>query len=221
MTEEARVVVTPSLEEFRSWYTPLQARERAAAHVGEQYAAEAVWKRIRAHQIRVAAQAMTTRRGIAPAMPEKHPSLIHANAWHLHQGKPDGLWTGDVEFAYDDKTEEIDPYTQSPMTVMVYVEAFGLRLNPQDVDEHFPQAATTNGRPATSTRHPGGPKPKPWWEDFWVAVGAHIYAGDIQPNTRQADVARLMMAWADTRGYEMSESTAKAMAKKLLLGLPK
>lgn len=219
-------VVVPNSSDLRRWYTPKEVRARAVIYVGEEYADQAVWNRIRSGLIQVVAATASRRKNYEDVETFKIPQHFPDTYFNLHDKIPDKFWSGDIQFAYDATPRTMTGNPDRPIEfgehAMMYVEAFGIRLNPGDVDHHWPppqpvEASTSDAPPPA--KHPGGPKPKPWWDDFWVAMGHHIYAGNIQPQTRQADVAKLMLEWTATHGHEMGDSTAKSMARKLLAQL--
>lgn len=53
-----------------------------------------------------------------------------------------------------------------------------------------------------------------FWDDLWCAVWGKIFRAELIP-ARQAEVERAMLDWANDNGYDLSETAAKARARKL------
>ncbi|MGE3703359.1 MAG: hypothetical protein AB7G08_32180 [Hyphomicrobiaceae bacterium] len=223
MTDE-----TPTAEQLRSWPTPNEVRRRAAAQLGETYAEQAVWDRVREGLIRVCAVSASQRRDYEKATLQRTPWLVSSSMWNLYKDPPDKFWTGDTRFAHEEFVEEGDPRYATAKEVfgyrvsgsLIHYITFGLRLHPEDVEREFPPVVDPSG--ATSlppVKHAGGAPRKPWWDDFWIEMVCRQHAGDIQPTSSQADVAKLMLEWAEKRGHDMGDTTAKTMARKLVAAL--
>lgn len=68
----------------------------------------------------------------------------------------------------------------------------------------------------SSPTNKGGRPRKEWWDELWCAVWGEVYRGELQPRN-QADIERAMMAWVESRGEAVSESTIKPLARKMYL----
>jgi hypothetical protein len=60
----------------------------------------------------------------------------------------------------------------------------------------------------------GGRPPAAFWDDLWCAIWGQIYRAELVPS-RQADIERAMLDWASTNDHDLSETAAKARARKL------
>ncbi|MEA1072045.1 hypothetical protein [Sphingomonas sp. LY160] len=67
---------------------------------------------------------------------------------------------------------------------------------------------------APAAPNPGGRPRKEWWDDLWCAVWGEVHRGELIPKT-QADLERAMLAWTESRGESVSESTVKPLARKM------
>ncbi len=227
---EEQPTAPPSAEELRQWYTPSEALRRATVHLGEQFAPEGIWNRIRAGIIRMASHSASEQKDSDLITPYRTPQVLPSSLFRTHRTLPDKFWSGDFLFLYEEPPPEAKDMNLAEVMAdpelrykfkNVYIEAFGVRLNKEDVDREFPvqPAVPTVEEISPPAKHAGGAKPKPWWDDFWIEMVCRQHAGDIQPTTAQADVARLMLRWATRKGHDMGDTTAKTMARRLLAAL--
>ena len=63
--------------------------------------------------------------------------------------------------------------------------------------------------------NPGGRPRKEFWDDLWCAVWGQIFRAELIPQ-RQADIERAMLEWAAVKNHDVSESTIKPLARKML-----
>ena len=72
------------------------------------------------------------------------------------------------------------------------------------------KSVETSGGPG----NPGRP-PAEFWDDLLCAIWGDIYRGDFKPKN-QADVTKAMLDWASSKDHELSETSAKSRARKLM-----
>jgi len=206
-----------SAEELTTWWTPKEAARYAATCVGDISAAQGgLWQRLVGGLIETAATASSlTPKGRAP-IPTKTPEIIPRRFWKDFSEHGSDFWNGDARF-----------FLPGSSTSSVF-QAFGIKLCPDDVRDCFPEPtyrfvdkpAKQSAEPSQDTASPkqnqGGRPRKDWWDDFWIDICGQIYEGEMKPK-RQADLEKVMLDWATKHGHEMSEATARKVAKKLFV----
>jgi len=207
-----------SPEEFASWWVPIDACIYAAkCIVGADAAGQAIWRLLVAGMIEAAAGSMSLTPEDRSPITKNEPTFIPNGHWRYFTKEGSDLWNGGyARFwlirGWGDRS--------------AVFQAFGIRLNPADVRANLPLPRI---EPAQQTPSPeqleapslvpapvskGGRPPKEWWDDFWIDICKQIYEGDLKPK-RQSDLEKAMLDWATNHGHEMSEATARKVAKKL------
>jgi len=173
-------IVVPSSRDLERWYTPNQARERAAAQVGQEHAAAAVWGRVREGLIRCVARSVSERRDWDTPTSQTTPYVIPRVAWNLSRGEmPESFWTGDIRFSYAADVEtarakaaiEAAGGSYDDGVNFIHVHAFGMRLHPEDVDREFPPLE----KPAATTEESAKPRVQDDWLKGWADLFNRLY----------------------------------------------
>lgn len=207
-------------ETLESWLTVREARDRAAARVGDNSALQAVWALIRNGMIATYAGRSASRLGEhGTPTPKLEPSLIAAADWaQYNHGIPHDFWRGQVMFHF----RHGHGYGNDR-----YVTCFDIRLDPDAVDREFPRpkgapstlmhqgfAAIDPDRDVPSSRNLGGAPKKEFWDDMWIAIFGLIWDGKLTPEN-QAQIETAMLDWAERHGHKLGETTVKKPAQKL------
>jgi len=88
----------------------------------------------------------------------------------------------------------------------------------EEYDDKLPAVETAPpSSPAAAPK--GGRPPKAFWEALWVEMACQVWAGDIGPESRQADIQRAMEEWATANDEDASPATFKNAARALLQAL--
>jgi hypothetical protein len=189
----------PTPAEFAHWLTPRAALMRVGAHFDDAGMAErAIDGRLKGGRIRAA-----TLRVHSAALPGAGwVYVIPPNQWeHLATDHADWWDTGDIRIC-------LPPTSRDGGAVYRH---FDVRFDPADV-------ALLLARPrlqlATPPSRAGRPR-KDFWDDLVIATMKAVWEGSFQPKS-QADVERWMLDWAARNGHEISETSVKTPAKKIL-----
>ena len=101
----------------------------------------------------------------------------------------------------------------------IYHRVFGVQFAESELRANAGIASTTpsqiahaNEGSAPSSR--GAPR-KTFWEDLWAEIAAQIATGELSAS-KAAAVERAMLTWAEQNNENLSESTAKLRAAKLI-----
>lgn len=210
-------------EMFAQWWTPLEALAYAAKCVGPNGAHKALWQLLVGGMITAIASSSSETTGSYPPETTTEPRFIPQSQWKDFTESESDLWTGAYARFWNNRG-------QRPVVNM----AFGIKFNPNNVRPHLPlphpvheaELAAMQTKPRANTAEPakppagtankGGAPRKDWWDDFWIAICGEIYEGNLKPN-RQADLEKAMLNWATNHGHDMSEATARKVAKKLFI----
>ena len=198
-------------EEIASWFTPMQALAYASIIVGAKGASNAVWQLLVAGMIQTASTTSSmTPQGRGPTT-QREPSYIPGRVWkHFTQHGSD-LWEGG--------------YAKFDLGNTVH-QHFGIKLNPEDVRANLPplpvQTLTIEHAPTSPAEikevapvaKKGGRPRKDFWDDLWIEVCAHIHEMGIPE--QQADIENMMLDWAAKNGHDLSLSSVRPRARKLL-----
>jgi hypothetical protein len=207
------------------WLTAHDTLERVSARIGNrQVAVSALVNRIKAGLIQTAAMRSRWRNGVYPDA--EKPTLIPRDHWTFfpafQTAEELAFWqTGDIRFDMEELTTTFD---------VVMVTYFGVRFDPDGVEEMIASAAPTRQRmtgypapmplditarePAEAPINKGGRPRKEWWDDFWIDICGLIYEGKLNPKT-QAELERAMLEWVENHGHDVGDTTIKKAAKKL------
>lgn len=81
-------------------------------------------------------------------------------------------------------------------------------------DTQAPEVETVSSPSVPSRKDKGGRPRADFWDDAWAATAAALYNGDLVPKT-QADVEAAMANWIADQGFNASESSVRARARRL------
>ncbi len=219
MAESAAI----SYDDYASWDSTIEAWGKASLSVGKDGATKAIWALLSAGLLRAAANQYSVKfTGKEPvAMPGVR--LIPLGHWHHFINPGSDLWTGGyAEFSLP-RYGNLEPRTE---------RYFGIRLDPGGLRAGLPppnpifvKAALDEGPEGTEAPAPvavtpkGGRPPKAFWEALWIEMAAQVWAGEIGPESKQADIQRAMENWATDNGEDASPATFKNAARGLLTAL--
>ena len=175
--EDGQPTAPPTAEELKRWYTPQEALRRAAAHLGEKFAPEGIWNRVRAGIIGMASSSASQHRDNDPVTPYRTPQVLPAWFFRTHKEIPDKLWSGDFFFGFEEPPPEAETLGLAAVMAdpelrykfkFVYTEAFGVRFNPEDIDREFPPTAEELTAKAEETAKPRiGDDPLAAWAELF------------------------------------------------------
>jgi hypothetical protein len=140
----------PTPEELMRWYTPEQARQRADRVLGEGNGGAGVWNRMRGGLIRTFASSASIQTGYTTPVPNPSPILIPFSIWRLQDNPPPKLWVGELDY-FEMRGHEPPDYPS------MYVSAFGIRLDPADMDREFPEPMAAIAPEASEREAERGP----------------------------------------------------------------
>jgi hypothetical protein len=203
-----------SPEELAAWWTPLEACVDATkCVVGAEAASKALWQLLLAGMIEaVATSASMTPESRSP-ITTNDPSFIARGHWRFLSDMGSDLWNG----AYA-RFWLVKGYRDQPATY----QAFGIKLNPADVRANLPpptlkpsaESSAEPGPSAPSPANTGGRPRKDFWDDMWIEVCAHTHEQGIPE--KQVDIENAMLSWAAENGHNLSVSSVRPRARKLL-----
>jgi hypothetical protein len=131
--------------------------------------------------------------------------VIPPNQWeHLATDHADWWDTGDIRIC-------LPP---TPRDAGAVYRHFDVRFDPADVALLLAGPRLQLATPASAPSRAGRPR-KDFWDDLVIATMKAVWEGGFQPRS-QADVERWMLDWAARNGHEISETSVKAPAKKIL-----
>jgi hypothetical protein len=200
-------------EELVRWLSPSEALARAQQIFGDG-AQAIIWERLCGGIIKAIA---TTLSRATPPSAEPHltstPTEIPARYWAYffsHQGNLNFWRSGDARFYFTAEQR----HTASP----TIIRCFGIKLDPSAIQQMLIGApATTAPAPmsaAPPAKNKGGRPLYNFWDDLWIEVCAHIHEQGIPD--RQVDIENAMLTWAAENGHDLSVSSVRPKARKLL-----
>ena len=83
-----------------------------------------------------------------------------------------------------------------------------------DFDSNPAETVEVAVSPVAPVRQKGGRPRADFWDDAWSAIAAALYDGSLIPKN-QADVERAMSDWILSNGFNASESSVRARARRL------
>jgi hypothetical protein len=222
---------------WEGWRTTQEVFARAEKTFGSQECWAAVIDRIRAGHIRTAARVHSRAiRGLS-AEPGHDPMMIPHDYWRDWVEDTPRLHAGDALFrippSHYGGNIRIDP--------TIEVICFGIRLDPEQVNLHFPEPPTIQPTPThvtverfpggntwvseqydtgpavTALKHAGGRPPKTWWDEVWLHVAIRLAKG-WKP-AKQAEIEAEMKSVAENYDPQVADSTIRIRASKLAKAL--
>lgn len=131
---------------------------------------------------------------------------------------PKEFWWAHGEAALDQNWSTGDFETWIDQTI--HLRAYGVSFLRSDIEKMVPQNAIPSHPPppAQSSNSFGGRPPATWWEDCLIDMCFKYYNGSLAHET-QADIIRAMQDWIMDKGFNVTESTIKVRAKKLMAAI--
>jgi len=213
-------------EEIATWYTPIQTYAYAASCVGLQGANKALWQLLNGGMIKaVATSSSITPKDRSPRANPK-PSFIPPSLWRHAADHGTDLWKGAYARFWVAK--------DSNFGMPVAYQYFGIKFNPDDIRANLPapnpiyeaEVRAGGAPPAKQAEpakpvepHKGGRPRKDFWDDLWIEVCAHIHEEGIP--AQQADIEKMMLDWAAKHGHDVSVTSVRSRARRLLQRLRK
>lgn len=206
---------TIALEQFKTWLTPHEALEIATeAFADEGTAKNAILEWLRGGQIHAAANSSAWEFPLRSRQTDL--VLLDPDHWtHIaSQSSLSDFWvTAQIRFYHG----YYAPLKISDVTIRFY----GIRLDPAGVRAMVANAPAKPLKPSTppasaepSALNKGGRPKKDFWDDLWIEVCAHIHEQGIPEH--QADIENAMLNWAAENGHDLSVSSVRPKARKLL-----
>lgn len=211
-----------SPEELASWWTPRQA----CAHsikciIGTDAAVNAVWQLLSAGMIEAVASSASMTPKYRNPITTNEPTFIPKGYWRSMSKAGSDLWGAGYARFWLPKGHYDKP---------AHYQAFGIKLNPDDVRANLPspdpKIESINRPKSADPIKLAGPAPTPktnnkggrprfhYWDNIWIEVCAYIHEQGIP--AKQADIENAMLDWAEANGHELSVSSVRPKARKLL-----
>lgn len=205
-------------DDFSKWIPASEVHQKAVQKYGT-YATTTILSRLTARLMtaRAAEFFLGTEDSLSHGNTLIPPSVWRALAdWD--EPRRASIWTT------NDQELEV-PSDGGPLRPSTYVRLFGIRFDPAGVNDLLqteavsaPATVPPSERSQVEPKRTGGPTPKEWWDDLWIAMFRAIHFGELRPQ-KQADVENAMHDWLAERGYVASERTIRNAARKLFKAL--
>ncbi len=216
--------------EYQGWLTPSDASAYARKCLGTTDTITTLWGLVANGVVRMAAlthSVATGPKGTPTPMPG--PTMIPLSRLPHYSVTGSDFWTGTLRF-WVPGGEYGKSHTYTYFNVRLDSAALIATLPPPPpppdppltapIIEPVPsQLAALPPVPVLATKPAGGRPPKAFWEALWIEMACQVWAGEIGPESKQAEIQDAMDEWVTANEHEASPATLKNAARALLQAL--